>query len=666
MEHICGKDGRPHNSTARNKQNALCNGRSIWDVVKSSEDFKKIQQQPANPVPKAIQFSYIQERKPRFVVLLENSDNLSEKRFAIPFALRRFYYDLPPGSKLALYTYNSEVTEALSYKELSAEVRSDLGAFVDFGSPAKSICTSCGLAKATQILLQNSEVERGSILLITASPLDKVPELSEKLKESGICLHVLRFTDKENPDDQTYDALASSFHCFSQESLHMSLDVVSIFNSLSRFLKNPVPELNDDFEFKTVASGNMSAQIPVTIPRYATAEFYTLWLGRVFGSGSIECKAGDADVELKPDTTATDIVSFTFDPVDDDVTCRLGSAKQPPVLTQVQMTTEKGQYFDFDIWIHDVSTDKEQLPILIYAKIYFREYPVKEANVTVVVTSGNRQDSVKMLDNGRGDPDVTQHDGIYSGYFTNFLEKGDYQITVNVNDNEGQAKIGKDSKSLVPDACCGSKILSKDYNVPDFWMDKLTVYTSKNKRPEDGYPPSRILDLEARIYRERVLLKWTAPEGGKAVRYVIKLFENKDDAVTKFDTTGRELNASIIIPRDTGEVVGFLINFTDLNENVTYYVAIRSRNEFNKWSEISNVAEFVPKQEEEIVDKPSSTPSSTTVGGSTTDGGIIKSDPTKNSSKTIAIVLGVLGGIAVVCILVYLGYYFFVKKPRRN
>ncbi|GBN67307.1 hypothetical protein AVEN_108095-1 [Araneus ventricosus] len=150
MEHICGKDDHPHHNTSRNKQNALCNGRSIWDVVKQSDDFKTTQQQPDDLVPENIQFSYIQESKPRFVVLLENSDNLHEQLFAIPFALRRFYYDLPARSKLALYTYNSEVAEALPYKELSAEVRSDLGTFVDFGSPAKSICTSCGLAKAAQ------------------------------------------------------------------------------------------------------------------------------------------------------------------------------------------------------------------------------------------------------------------------------------------------------------------------------------------------------------------------------------------------------------------------------------------------------------------------------------------------------------------------------------
>ncbi|GBN70062.1 hypothetical protein AVEN_187244-1 [Araneus ventricosus] len=516
--------------------------------------------------------------------------------------------------------------------------------------------------RATRILLQNSEVEEGSILLITASPLDKVPELSEKLKESGICLHVLRFTDEENPVDQTYDGVASSFHCFSHESLQNSLDVVDIFHALSRFLKNPVPELNDNFGIKTVASGNMSAQIPVAIPRDATAELYTLWLGRALGSSSIECKAGDADVELKPDTTATDIASFTFAPMDDDVTCSLGSAKQSPALTQVQMTTQKGHYFDFDTWIHDMSTENEQLPIIIYAKIYFGGYPVKDASVTTAVTLGDKQETVKMLDNGRGDPDVTQYDGIYSGYFINFLEKGDYQITVKVNDNEGRAKIGKENPPSMSATCCGSKVVSEqDEGVPAFEMEKHTVYVARNKTPDDGYPPSRILDLQVQISNnsKEVTLSWTAPGGGKAAGYTIKLFQNRESAVSNFDTTGTELNASSIVPGDIGEVEEFLISLEDLAEDETSYVTVRSWNEFKK-SDISNVVEFIlPKSGDE----------STAREGSSTPGGIIDDESTKRAQtrkRTIEIVVGVLGGIVVLCILVYLGVYFFVQRPKRK
>ncbi|CAL1297327.1 unnamed protein product [Larinioides sclopetarius] len=664
MEHICGKDGRPHHSTARNKQNALCNGRSIWDVIKSSEDFKKTKNQLAKPVPTSIQFSYIQESKPRFIVLLENSDNLFENGKPILFALRRFYYNLPLKSKLAIYTYNSNVSEVQSYTELLAQERADLGAIADFGSPAANICTSCGLAKAAQILLQDSEVEKGSILLITASPLDKIPVLSEKLKNSGTCLHVLRFTDKKNPADKTYDPLASSFHCFSQQSLEITLGVDYVSRVLSNSLMDHVQKFDDNFEIKTVASGNMSAQFPVTIHRDPTASLYTLWLDRALESSSIECKAGDTAVVLKPDRTGTEFTSFIFDPKDDDITCRLSSTKLPPVLTQVQLMTQEGHYFDFDIWIHDVSTDKEQLPIIIYAKIYFGEYPVKHANVTAVITSESRQEIVRMLDNGRGNPDITQYDGIYSGYFTGFLEAGNYQIIVKINDNKGEAKIGKDYKLLDFDACCGSKIFSKDHDVPSFGMERITVYTAKNKRPEDGYPPSRILDLQILTLEiTDFVLTWTAPAG--AVKYVIKLFESREDAVTRFETTGQELNGSSKVPKDTGEVEGLVIFLKDLDEDVTYYAAIRSRNEYNKQSEISNLAVFVAKQKVETT-VTSSTPASTTVSRNTTDSGNNNPDPCKSKNKTIAIVLGVLGGIAVLCVLAFLAYYFFVKKPRRN
>ncbi|CAL1270830.1 unnamed protein product [Larinioides sclopetarius] len=660
MEHICGKD-QPHHETSRNKQNTLCNSQSIWDVIKQSDDFKY---QVDEPVSETIQFSYIQESKSKFVVLLENSDKLLEKVSgiipnAIQFALRRFYYDLPPRSKLVIYTYNSDVASALTYTELTDEDRSDLGVIADFGYSAKSICTSCGLEKAAETLLQDSEIEKGSILLITASPLDN-PELSQNLNESGICLHVFRFTNEDHPDDESYDPLASSFPCFSKVSLPITSDVVDVFHDLSRFLNNPVPEINDNFEIKTVASGNMSAEIPVTIPTDASAELYTLWLGEALNS--IECKAGGKTVKLNPGPTRTGIASFSFDPEEDDVTCRLSSAKLKPALTQVQMRTQKGHYFDFDTWIHDVSTENEQLPIIIYAKVYFGGYPVKDANVTTVVTLGDVQETVKMLDNGRGDPDVTQYDGIYSGYFTSFVAAGDYQITVKISDNGGRAKIGKEENpSLMSTPCCGSKVVSEmEEGVPAFKMEKQTVYEAKNKAPDDGYPPSRIFDLQVQISNnsKEVTMTWTAPGGGKG--YTIKVFQNRENAVSNFDTTGTELIASSIVPGDTGDVKEFTISLEDRAGGEINYVTMRSWNEYYKKSEISNVVEFIlPKSGDE-----------TTVGdASSTPGGITDDESTKVAAtrkRTIEIVVGVLAGIVVLCILVYLGVYFFVQRPKRK
>ncbi|XP_055931790.1 calcium-activated chloride channel regulator 2-like isoform X2 [Argiope bruennichi] len=660
MEHICGKDGHPHHSTARNKQNALCNGQSIWDVIKLSKDLENTQQEFSDPVLETIQFSYIQESKPRFVVLLEDTEPLSKKQESILFALRRFYYDLPPKSRLAIYAYNDEIVKVLNYTELTDQKRSDLGIIATFDYPQTGVCNSCGLTNAFEVLLQNSKVEEGSIFLITASPLEDNFEIPEEVQKAGICLNVLRFLD-EGTEDTSYESIKGSFPCYSYEPLSISLDNLEIYSSLSHFLKKPVPELNDNFEVKTIVSGLMSADLPVTISPNPTASSFTLWTGKDVRPKSILCKADEKNVMLTKVIGANQIASFNINPMDIDITCRLIGGD--PILTEVQMTTQKGNYFTFDIWIHDVSTAEKQLPIIVYAKIYFGGYPVQDANVEMVVTSENNPDvNVKMLDNGRGDPDVTQYDGIYSGYFVDFITEGAYQIAVKIDDNDRKAKLGKLNPSLRSDTCCGSKVISNYVDAPAFNMEKYITYTAKNKRPDNGYPPSRIVDLEVHIFNvsDFVLLTWTAPGGGKAERYELKLFQKRENAISHFETTGYELNTSSIIPGDTGKVEGFKVPVQDLEEDTTYYVTLRSWNEFNISSKTSNVAEFfIPKHAEE-------TPKDDI---STTPAGITDDESKKRAQirkRTIEIVVGVLAGIVVLCILVYLVIYFFVQKPKKE
>ncbi|XP_055931789.1 calcium-activated chloride channel regulator 2-like isoform X1 [Argiope bruennichi] len=653
MEHICGKDGHPHHSTARNKQNALCNGQSIWDVIKLSKDLENTQQEFSDPVLETIQFSYIQESKPRFVVLLEDTEPLSKKQESILFALRRFYYDLPPKSRLAIYAYNDEIVKVLNYTELTDQKRSDLGIIATFDYPQTGVCNSCGLTNAFEVLLQNSKVEEGSIFLITASPLEDNFEIPEEVQKAGICLNVLRFLD-EGTEDTSYESIKGSFPCYSYEPLSISLDNLEIYSSLSHFLKKPVPELNDNFEVKTIVSGLMSADLPVTISPNPTASSFTLWTGKDVRPKSILCKADEKNVMLTKVIGANQIASFNINPMDIDITCRLIGGD--PILTEVQMTTQKGNYFTFDIWIHDVSTAEKQLPIIVYAKIYFGGYPVQDANVEMVVTSENNPDvNVKMLDNGRGDPDVTQYDGIYSGYFVDFITEGAYQIAVKIDDNDRKAKLGKLNPSLRSDTCCGSKVISNYVDAPAFNMEKYITYTAKNKRPDNGYPPSRIVDLEVHIFNvsDFVLLTWTAPGGGKASSYEFYAFCDLEDCDGGKLPKWLKLNQTEPKPRPHGELeeVAFLLTpEVPKIENLRLFFAIKSVGENGQQSYQSNKAEILLSISAEA--------STTTAPITDDDKKLAPSDPT-----------GIIVGGTIIGILLFLClaavFYLYVIKPRR-
>ena len=70
--------------------------------------------------------------------------------------------------------------------------------------------------------------------------------------------------------------------------------------------------------------------------------------------------------------------------------------------------------------------------------------PVLEAGVTVEVlvstTNGTTEaHSMRLMDNGNGDPDLTSGDGIYSRYLAVYPNAGRYQFSVAVDDNRQRA-----------------------------------------------------------------------------------------------------------------------------------------------------------------------------------------------------------------------------------
>ncbi|GFS70437.1 uncharacterized protein NPIL_171451, partial [Nephila pilipes] len=107
-----------------------------------------------------------------------------------------------------------------------------------------------------------------------------------------------------------------------------------------------------------VMSGSLSFDNPLIIPMDPVASYYTLWFPRTVDSSSIQCKLGDAIVTLTQKNKKTLISSVTFEAILDDsnnVSCIQPSQNKPPLLTQVQKTSEKGHYFDFDVWYHDTT-----------------------------------------------------------------------------------------------------------------------------------------------------------------------------------------------------------------------------------------------------------------------------------------------------------------------
>ncbi len=86
-------------------------------------------------------------------------------------------------------------------------------------------------------------------------------------------------------------------------------------------------------------------------------------------------------------------------------------------------------------------------PVAIYASLTSEDLPVSGARVvaTVVRPGGAvpRTVSLELRDNGLGYPDVTEGDGVYSAYLTEYgSEPGFYSFEVEATHNDGKARYG--------------------------------------------------------------------------------------------------------------------------------------------------------------------------------------------------------------------------------
>ena len=186
-------------------------------------------------------------------------------------------------------------------------------------------------------------------------------------------------------------------------------------------------------------------------------------------------------------------------------------------------------------------------PVTVYARVTKGGRPVHDANAQLVILvagqDGSEEGSLRMdlLDNGNGDPDLTQGDGVYSRYVTRYLTPGRYRFRVEVQDNEGAAftanpfsmanmasailsndlQGGLDSKAL-PDQlmapCCGSvvRVEERDREPTEAftrvgWGPVIHLFSVPDPGT-DLMPPGRITDLKVLMLESgQLVATWTAP-----------------------------------------------------------------------------------------------------------------------------------------------------------
>ncbi|XP_035223909.1 calcium-activated chloride channel regulator 2-like isoform X1 [Stegodyphus dumicola] len=597
VDFLCGDPNHSHNSDAPNKHNTLCNGKSITEVVRNSGiDL-------SGESTGEISFSYVQEKNPSLAIAWQDTDMLNNQTEVVKNSFWRFLYDVPKESKIALYEFSNDVetVKDLDNKNLWPYFH------ITFTS-RKEPCVTCALSKAVNVIKEDDSGTRGYVIIITAANPDAAntnyTEVVQQINSSQLCLIVIGFTNL-GATSEGFQELVSASRCGSFWGVSTKEKDDEIFAKLYRAMETVLPSHDTNYVTKIIGTQHVEYGKLLRIQTNEIASKFTLRVGSVFDlSKHFSCieTNGNALVKLSKEGP----FSFSFPSQEDDVECSLTTDKLGSVYIQIQMTTKLNQYFEEHTWVKDTTSlasnspasvdlsTQAQMPVIIYAQINYGGQPVQNAMVKAKVTgpNGNGEWNLDLLDDGLGDPDITANDGIYSRYFLNFNDKGEYTVVITASDNNLQAKIGQNG----PQPCCGSKVVSETVPIGAFQEFMKTTFSTISGKPEGGYKPSRILDLHIIAYDmpSKVSLQWTAPgaeaDTGQASSYALKLCLKQEDCSGNSSFSSWVKEKFIPKPELYGIKQKATIVFDAMvPKNQTLHIGIQSKNENGKVSELSNL-----------------------------------------------------------------------------
>jgi Mg-chelatase subunit ChlD len=229
--------------------------------------------------------------------------------------------------------------------------------------------------------------------------------------------------------------------------------------------------------------------------------------------------------------------------------------------------------------------------------------PIINANMIATVIRPDSSEVVFELNDNGINGDLTPLDGIYGGYFTQYSGNGYYYIKVNVNNDDLQAREGP--------GFTDSPLPNVDYRKPsqgvliggNFSREiSLPLVSIYGYTTTDEIPPGRIHTLEVDATGANwIRLSWFAPGGdmytGSATKYDLRYatFEISDstwDSATQVTVGFAPHSAGF---QESLAVMGLPPN--------TLYFAIKSFDQANNVSELSNVVSASPARGAESFEK---------------------------------------------------------------
>ncbi|KAF8778004.1 Calcium-activated chloride channel regulator like protein [Argiope bruennichi] len=601
--------GPNHDPTSPSKHNLLCNEEGTWFTVLRSPDFKRGRNAaPRHPPDTKVTFRFVREAEaPKVIVAFDVSSEMkSQNRYALSKnAFSHFVTTLlPSGSELSLLTFGGEgnSTSLITPSINITDDQSRISYLESQPLPEEPLdeantCLDCVLADILELVEgENSSFSSAPIviLLTTTQTLDseRYEEIESGLQQSEILLLAMAFKDDLEPQS-LYEVCLKTGNQFIyveedplKDLYRGFLQAINGHNSRQLVAQEHLIRLDEEnifFDFYLDKSVSKQLQVSISGPEFSTSPLE-------YGNTKLVLPSNRIVMARKREI----VPSWDFNILNPQTgvyrlkTKRIMGAKSPVMVSVYGTPNSNEDLISANVWVEIPESKKGN-------------YPIRNATVTAYVhhPHGEGISEITLLDDGFGNTDITQDDGVYSHYFTNFTSTGAYNVYVKISGGfDDAATVLKGPSS----DCCGSVFLSSLQSPVGRFLREAgpaTFRVTTLSDQDDAYPPAKVTDLRIiKTYDLIASLQWTAVgddfDTGVASKYELKLFRNRSLIRNRFSNS--ELYSEIIETTPLAEYGVTLYHVMDIPklEQGIYYLGIRAVDEAENAGEPSNaVAIFV-------------------------------------------------------------------------
>nr|XP_054924526.1 calcium-activated chloride channel regulator 1-like isoform X2 [Dermacentor andersoni] len=492
VSQFCDSDNgtRRHNRLAPNKQNAICRGKSTWEVISENEDFKNL---PRPDMSKSIEVSFeeTQQREhlaQRVVLVLDVSQSMDDydRMTFLKEAATRYIQDIADGSKrLAIITFSNDAAVRHTLMPVNVNTRQSFLNTVKQLRTVGATCIGCGLLRALEVLRTPDETPEGGIIVLMSDGTEnRAPYLNDvmpQLTAAKVEISTLALGSKA---DDKLEKLATATR--GKAFFFQDLQGDTALRMETAFVEATVAQTGADKDYVTltdvekaftgkleekfVLEPSLGNNTVVAVER-VSREVANMTVTLIDPSGK-ECHKcavhGDAGTKKIVVPSPAQSGEWTLRVHSSGsrkmaVNVRIKSQGRDPKDEPIRVTCQMGSL--------EVGKPDEAI---IYADVSKGANVVLDATVVAEVTGPNppHKSTVPLHDDGH-DPDIGANDGTYSGYFVQFTGKGRYTVAAHVS-SDHRARLS------VPKIVSGSF-----FSTPVFTLESDT--SGRNAEPDYEY-----------------------------------------------------------------------------------------------------------------------------------------------------------------------------------